>query len=120
MSKSKIALAATAVVVLTLAVVAALPAPDSRAGQGAPERTFVDVHHLGPGKVTAEAVAEAHAKDLAAQGKFGVSFERYWVDETSGTVVCLSRAPNAKAVNAAHAAAHGLVADEVLEVTEGH
>jgi len=80
---------------------------------------FLDVHHLGPGKVTAEAVAEAHAKDLAVEGDYGVRFLQYWVDEASGTVVCLSQAPDAAAVNATHGAAHGLLADEVMEVTQG-
>jgi len=80
---------------------------------------FLDVHHLGPGKVTAEAVAEAHRKDLAVEGDFDVRFLQYWVDEATGTVVCLSEAPNAAAVNATHGAAHGLLADEVMEVTQG-
>jgi hypothetical protein len=34
-------------------------------------------------------------------------------------VFCLSEAPSAVAVNAAHREAHGLQADEVIEVAEG-
>jgi len=82
-------------------------------------KLFLDVHHLGAGKVTAEAVAAAHEKDLAEQGEHGVSFLQYWVDEAEGTVVCLSEANAAADVTATHAAAHGLLPDEVLEVVQG-
>jgi len=106
---------------LSLLAALALVACAGRAAKPAPvdHRLFLDVHHLGPGKVTAEAVAEAHAKDLAVEGDYGVRFLQYWVDEASGTVVCLSQAPDAAAVNATHGAAHGLLADEVMEVTQG-
>jgi hypothetical protein len=79
----------------------------------------MDVHDLGAGKVTAEAVAEAHAKDLETQRQYGVSFERYWVDEANGKVYCLSRAPSAEAVVQTHRDAHGLIPDEVASVTQG-
>jgi hypothetical protein len=36
-------------------------------------RLFLDVHNLEPGKVTFDAVAGAHQKDLATQDKYGVS-----------------------------------------------
>jgi len=106
---------------LSLLAALALVACASQAAKPAPvnHRLFLDVHHLGAGKVTAEAVAEAHQKDLAVEGDYGVHFLNYWVDEASGTVVCLSEAPDAAAVNAAHGAAHGLLADEVMEVTQG-
>jgi hypothetical protein len=32
------------------------------------------VHNLGAGKVTYNAVAGAHAKDLATEGQYGVEF----------------------------------------------
>ena len=41
------------------------------------KKLFLDVHDLGPGKVTAAAVADAHKKDLATQSEFGVSFIKY-------------------------------------------
>ena len=85
----------------------------------APSRLFLDVHHAGPGKITAAAVAQAHAKDLAAQTAHGVSYERYWVDEGSGTIYCLVAAPSAAEAAAVHREAHGLVADEMHEVTPG-
>jgi len=82
-------------------------------------KLFLDVHHLGKGKVTAAAVADAHKKDLAAQDKHGVKFLNYWVDPDSGTVACLSEAPNSDATVATHKEAHGLLPDSIAEVTEG-
>ena len=78
---------------------------------------FMDVHELDA--VTAEAVAEAHAKDLAVQNEFGVSFVRYWVDESNARVYCLAEADDAQSISAAHAKAHGLVPQNVYEVAGG-
>ena len=78
----------------------------------------MDIHHKVEG-LTTEAMLEAHQKDLAVQERFGVRFIRYWYDEKTGKVFCLSEAPTAEAVSDAHRAAHGLVADEVVSVAEG-
>lgn len=83
------------------------------------KKLYMDMHRMGPGKVTAAAVAEAHLKDLAVQGRHGVHFERYWVDEAEGIVYCLAHAPDAASVTRAHAEAHGLLPDYVGEVTPG-
>ncbi len=80
----------------------------------------MDVHELGAGNVTAAAVADAHAKDLAIQGKHGVNFVNYWVDEKSGTVRCLVEAKDEQALIDAHKEAHGLIPNEVHKVKEGH
>jgi hypothetical protein len=80
---------------------------------------FLDIHRLGPGQVTAEAVAEAHEKDLAVQDAHGVNFIQYWVDENEGVVYCLSEAPDPEAVRETHQEAHGLLPDHILEVTQG-
>jgi hypothetical protein len=48
-----------------------------------------------------------------------VSYERYWVDEAAGKIFCLVEAPDAEAANAVHRKAHGLVADEIYQVSEG-
>ena len=79
---------------------------------------FLDVHEHIPG-LTAEAVAEAHAKDLAVQAKHGVKMMKYWFDEATGKVFCLAEAPNAEAFAAVHREAHGLMADEIVQVKEG-
>lgn len=69
--------------------------------------------------LTAEAVAEAHRKDLKVQAAFGVEYLRYWYNEDDGIVFCLVRAPSAEAADRVHREAHGLLADEIIEVTEG-
>ena len=58
-------------------------------------KLYLDVHHLGAGKVNAQAVAEAHQKDLAHQAKHHVKYLNYWLDADSGTIRCLAEAPSA-------------------------
>ena len=80
---------------------------------------FLDVHELGAGNVTAEAVAAAHEKDLKVQSQHGVRFVEYWVDEAQGKVFCLSEAPSPDAVRETHRHAHGLLPASVVKVTRG-
>jgi hypothetical protein len=79
---------------------------------------YMDVHKKIKG-VTAAGVAEAHKKDLEHQGKHGVKFLKYWVDEKSESVFCLVDAPDELASNRVHGEAHGLLADEIHQVSEG-
>jgi hypothetical protein len=79
---------------------------------------YMDIHEHIEG-LTAEAVAQAHAADLQTQEKHGVKYLRYWYDESTGKVFCLIQAPNKEAAIAVHREAHGLLADELIEVTEG-
>jgi peptidyl-tRNA hydrolase len=79
---------------------------------------FMDIHHHVDG-LTAAAVAGAHKADLETQEKYGVKYLRYWFDEGTGKVFCLVEAPSREAAIAVHREAHGLVADEVIEVHEG-
>jgi hypothetical protein len=79
---------------------------------------YMDVHNIGDG-VTIDAVAQAHQADLKTQGEYDVRYLRYWVNESGGKVFCLVEAPTADAASTVHREAHGLVADEVLEVQEG-
>jgi len=79
---------------------------------------FIDVHNHIEG-LTADAVERAHQADLKAQVKYGVNYQRYWFDEATGKVFCLIEAPNKEAAIAVHREAHGLVADELIEVKEG-
>jgi class 3 adenylate cyclase len=65
---------------------------------------------------TAAETAAAHLKDLAVQDQFGVRFLTYWFDEERQTAFCLARAPDRDAVDAAHRAAHGLMAYQIVEV----
>ncbi|MFM7837984.1 MAG: DUF4242 domain-containing protein, partial [Chitinophagaceae bacterium] len=80
---------------------------------------YIDEHNLEPGKVKFEDVAGAHAKDLATQGKYGVEFVKYWVDEKQGKVYCLSKAANEESITNTHKEAHGLVPAKVFQVAEG-
>jgi Protein of unknown function (DUF4242) len=83
------------------------------------DNLYIDVHHIGPGKVTYAAVAAAHAKDLAVEEKYGVHFKKFWVDETNGIVYCLSSSPDTAAIRKTHGEAHGLLPDEIYMVTGG-
>ncbi|HET6253086.1 MAG TPA: DUF4242 domain-containing protein [Puia sp.] len=80
---------------------------------------YIDVHHLGPGKVTATAVAAAHQKDLAVEKKYNVTFIKYWVDVNKGDVYCLSSATDPQSIRATHSEAHGLLPDQIYKVTAG-
>ena len=79
---------------------------------------FMDVHHKVDG-LTADAVAGAHERDLAVQGKHGVKYLKYWFDDKAGKVFCLVDAPSKEAAAAVHREAHGLEADEINPVKEG-
>jgi hypothetical protein len=80
---------------------------------------YLDAHHIGPGKVNYAAVAGAHLKDLVVEKKYGVHFIKFWVDEVDGTVYCLASSPDSQSISKAHAEAHGLMPDQVYEVTGG-
>ena len=79
---------------------------------------YMDIHAHVDG-LTSDAVAQAHAADVMTQEKYGVKYLRYWFDEQSGKVFCLVEAPSKEAASAVHQEAHGLVADEIIEVKEG-
>lgn len=78
---------------------------------------FMDVHNIAGG-VSAADVAGAHEKDLATQGAYGVNYRRYWVDEQAGKIFCLVEAESAEAAVTVHREAHGLLADEIFQVSE--
>lgn len=78
---------------------------------------YMDVHNM-EGGVSAGDVAGAHQADLATQSQYGVEYKRYWVDEKAGKIFCLVEAPDAEAAATVHREAHGLVADEIYEVSE--
>jgi len=75
---------------------------------------YID-RHDAPG-VSPEELAEAHALDVAAQGKHGVHYHTYWFDPENGSVFCLAEGPSREAVEAVHQEAHGLSASTILEL----
>lgn len=89
---------------------------ETQKGRTSTMTLFLDMHRVDG--VTAEAVAELHQKDLETQDQYGVNYHKYWVDEDSGTVFCLVEAPDREAAIRVHREAHGVVADEIFEVSE--
>jgi hypothetical protein len=79
---------------------------------------FMDIHRNVEG-ITAEAGVAAHKRDLEVQDKYGVKYHQYWIDESTGTIFCLVEAPSKEAATTVHRESHGLVADDIYEVTEG-
>jgi peptidyl-tRNA hydrolase len=76
----------------------------------------MDIHKVEG--ATDAAVAEAHMADLKTQEQYGVKYLKYWFDESQGKIFCLVEAPSAEEAHRVHKEAHGLVADEIFEVTE--
>jgi hypothetical protein len=78
---------------------------------------YMDIHTVEG--VTAAAAEGAHKADLQTQGPFDVRYLRYWVDEADGKIFCLVDAPDAETAATVHREAHGLVADQIVQVAEG-
>ena len=79
---------------------------------------YMDTHEKVDG-LTAEAVAGAHKRDLEVQQKHGARYLKYWFNENDGRVYCLVEAPSKEAAVQVHREAHGLLADQIVEVKEG-
>jgi len=75
----------------------------------------MDIHEI-PGGVTADDVAKAHAHDVAVEGKYGVHYHKYWVNEKAGKIFCLCEAPTEEAAVQVHREAHGMVAEKIIQV----
>jgi hypothetical protein len=86
---------------------------------GEAKHLFIDVHRLTPG-LKPEAVAQAHIKDLAVEGKYGVNILKYWVDTKRGMVFCLASSGDSESLRKTHAEAHGLLPERIYAVTEGN
>jgi len=90
----------------------------SSAGSGETKHLFLDVHRLTPG-IKPEAVAEAHRKDLAVEGKYGVDMIKYWVAPDDGLVFCLASASDSEDLRKTHGEAHGLLPSNIYLVEGG-
>jgi class 3 adenylate cyclase len=77
---------------------------------------FLD-RHDAPGATAAD-VAAAHKLDLDVQEKYGVRYVTYWFDDDAGTVFCLAEGPDRESLEAVHREAHGLMANNIIEVGE--
>ncbi len=77
---------------------------------------YMDRHDL-PG-ATAEQVAQAHALDLAPAERHGVQVLSYWFDPDAGSVFCVAKAKVKDDLVAVHREAHGLIPNEIIDVSE--
>lgn len=76
---------------------------------------YMDVHRNLQARP--EDIAMAHSMDLEVQTKYGVRYTRYWHNQEAGCVYCLVEAPSLMDAIRVHKEAHGLVADQLIEVT---
>jgi Protein of unknown function (DUF4242) len=81
---------------------------------------YLDIHEQAPEGLTLAALEQAHQVDLDNQAKHGVTYRQYWVDLAARKVFCLLEAPSAEAAAAVHRDGHGLLANRIYEVVEGH
>lgn len=77
---------------------------------------FMDVHRRGE-RISYEEVAAAHLADIEAQGRFGVTYHQYFLNEAAGTVFCVAEAPDIRSCEAVHEVAHGNTAEEIIEIS---
>jgi len=76
---------------------------------------FMDIHGSIDG-VSPDEVYNAHVLDLQTRAKYGVEYLTYWFNTGGGKVFCLVQAPDRESCERVHREAHGLVADEIIEV----
>ena len=77
---------------------------------------YMDRHELQG--LTAEQVGQAHLSDLEVQARFDVQFLAYWFDANSQLAFCLVKAERPDNLQEAHRAAHGLIPNEIISVSE--
>ncbi len=76
---------------------------------------YMDIHTIDP-DTTWEDIARAHYADTEIQDEYDVEYLKYWFNKECGKLFCLVEAPNAEAARCVHEHAHGLVAENVIEV----
>ena len=76
---------------------------------------YMDIHTVDPA-TTWEDVAGAHYKDVDVQNQYDVDYLKYWFNRDCGKLFCLVQAPSAEAAQCVHEAAHGLLAEKLIEV----
>src|SRR5262249_10137633 len=75
---------------------------------------YMDIHEIHG--VRAEDVAKAHLADESVQGRYGVTYHKYWLNEGNGKIFCLCSADSAELASRVHQEAHRLVASKIIEV----
>ena len=72
--------------------------------------------HEVPEEATPLDIAEAHARDVEVQAKYGVDYITYWFDHQTGAGFCLVEGPSADVVETVHREAHGPIGSKIIEV----
>jgi len=72
--------------------------------------------HRGLKGVSREQAEHAHHLDEQVQDKYGVKYQKFWLNEEAGTIFCLMEGPSKEACAAVHQEAHGMMACEIIEV----
>lgn len=78
---------------------------------------FMDIHSNAQG-FTIDQVVAAHELDLETQAKYDTHYLTYWFNRDAGKIFCLVDAPSSQDAIKVHEAAHGFVADEIIEVQQ--
>ena len=96
-----------------------IEAPDRRQPAGG-KKLFLDAHHNPPGTVIkVEDIVKGHEKELTIQGKHNVDFVSWWLEPSTGTIMCLAETDDPKGAVASHQETDGDLAEEMAEVTQG-
>jgi hypothetical protein len=96
-----------------------IEAPDRRQPAGG-KKLFLDAHHNPPGTVIkVEDIIKGHERELTIQGKHNVDFVSWWLEPSTGTIMCLAETDDPKGAVASHQETDGDLADEMAEVTPG-
>ncbi|MBM1105976.1 DUF4242 domain-containing protein [Aurantibacter crassamenti] len=77
----------------------------------------MDIHVVEDEAFDEIAAMKGHHKDIAVQSKFGVTSLKYFLNLSEKKVFCLLDAPNKKACENVHLAAHGIGACNVIELS---
>lgn len=96
-----------------------IEAPDRRQPAGG-KKLFLDAHYNPPGTVIkVEDIVKGHEKELTIQGKHNVDFVSWWLEPSTGTIMCLAETDDPKGAVASHQETDGDLAEEMAEVTQG-
>ena len=79
---------------------------------------YMDRHYFSD-SATWEEIKQAHEKDLALQGQFGVKMLTYWYDEERHIGFCLGEMDHKEDLIRLHEQAHDAIPNEVIEVQPG-
>jgi hypothetical protein len=77
---------------------------------------FIDIHNDFRENANVDFIEKSYSENTTVQKEYGVNFLNYWSDRKTGTIFCLSQAPDSNAIIFAHREAHILTPRTILEV----